>query len=218
MVDIFIQSNAVTTGAGLTGLVNNTAGLTAYYHRDTANASTVINLVSATLGTFTSSGFIVVDGTNMPGLYQIGIPNAALASGAKTVVIYLQGATSMMPCILEIELTAFDNQSATVTVGTNNDKTGYSIASGGIGSGAHAAAELNNIADAQLDRIMSAGTDSGGDNTTNRTVRQALRTSRNKVNITAGTMTVYKEDDSTASYTAAITTSAGNPITTVDPA
>jgi hypothetical protein len=45
-----------------------------------------------------------------------------------------------------------------VTVGTNNDKTGYSIAAGGIGSGAHAAAELNNIADGLLDRNMATGT------------------------------------------------------------
>lgn len=115
-----------------------------------------------------------------------------------------------------------------VTVGTNNDKTGYtastvsdktgySIATGGIGSGATAAAELNNIADGILDRVLSAGTDSGGNNTTARTVRQALRALRNKVNIAAGTMTVYKEDDTTSSWTSAITTTAGNPVTTSDP-
>lgn len=115
-----------------------------------------------------------------------------------------------------------------VTVGTNNDKTGYtastvsdktgySIASGGIGSGAHAAAELNNIADGVLDRVLSAGTDSGGNNTTARTVRQALRVLRNKASVTAGTLTVTKEDDTTTSWTAAIGTTAGNPISSVDP-
>lgn len=106
---------------------------------------------------------------------------------------------------------------AGVTVTTNNDKTGYSIASGGIGSGAHAAAELNNIADAFLDRNMGTGADSGTDSTSVRTPRQAFRAARNKVSIAAGTMTVTKEDDSTASWTAAISTTAGNPISTVDP-
>lgn len=104
-----------------------------------------------------------------------------------------------------------------VTVGTNNDKTGYSIASGGIGSGAHAAAELNAIADAMLDRNLATGTDSGTNSTTTRTVRQALRRLRNKEAISAGTGTVYKEDDSTSSWTYAATTAAGDPLSAVDP-
>ncbi|KKK75332.1 hypothetical protein LCGC14_2874770 [marine sediment metagenome] len=91
------------------------------------------------------------------------------------------------------------------------------VAVGGILDGSLVAAELNNIADGMLDRIMSVGTDSGGDNTTARTVRQALRVLRNKVSITGGTATITEEDDSTTSFTAAITTAAGNPITTIDP-
>lgn len=71
-------------------------------------------------------------------------------------------------------------------------------------------------ADALLDRDMSTGTDSGS--ATVRTVRQALRVLRNRVAIAAGTMTVYKENDSTASFTGAVTTAAGNPISEIDPA
>lgn len=94
---------------------------------------------------------------------------------------------------------------------------GVTVASGGIGSGAHAAAEMNALADAFLDRNMATGTDSGADNTTTRTVRQALRRLRNKEAIGAGTGTVYKENDSTASWTYAATTTAGNPLSAVDP-
>lgn len=72
------------------------------------------------------------------------------------------------------------------------------------------------VADAVLNRDMSTGTDSGS--TTVRTPRQALRALRNKVDIVAGTLTVTKEDDSTASWTAAVTTAAGDPIASVDPA
>lgn len=78
------------------------------------------------------------------------------------------------------------------------------------------AAANNAIADALLDRDMSTGVDSGS--TTVRTPRQALRMNRNKVAIAAGTMTVYKEDDATASHTGAVTTTAGNPVTAIDPA
>jgi hypothetical protein len=100
---------------------------------------------------------------------------------------------------------------------TNSDKTGYTLAAGGIPSGAHAAAELNAMADAFLDRNMATGTDSGTDSTAVRTVRQALRRMRNKEAIAAGTGTVYKEDDATTSFTYAATTAAGNPISAVDP-
>lgn len=78
------------------------------------------------------------------------------------------------------------------------------------------ATERNAIADAILNRDMSTGTDSGSDVV--RTVRQALRMNRNKVSISGGTLTVTKEDDTTASWTASVTTTAGDPITTIDPA
>lgn len=110
LVNIFVQNSSVTTGAGLTGLAFGTSGLTAYYLREGASASVQITLATMTLGTWATGGFIVADATNMPGVYQLGIPNAALASGAKAVVIYLQGATNMAPVVLEIELTAVDNQ------------------------------------------------------------------------------------------------------------
>ena len=61
---------------------------------------------------------------------------------------------------------------------------------------------------------MRAGTDSGS-----RTVRQALRFLRNKWAIVAGTLTVYKEDDVTESWTSTVETTAGaDPVTENDPA
>ena len=95
----------------MTGLTNSTSGLIAYYCIEGAGSSVVISLSAGTLGTWSSGGFIVVDGTNMPGVYELGIPNLALASG-KSVVVYLQGATNMAPLVLEIELTAVNNQDA----------------------------------------------------------------------------------------------------------
>lgn len=108
--------------------------------------------------------------------------------------------------------------SGTVTVGTNNDKTGYTASTVSDKTGyALTSGERNSVADAILDRDMSTGTDSGS--TTVRTARQALRALRNKVVISAGTATVYKEDDTASSWTAAVTTDASaNPITAVDPA
>lgn len=94
--------------------------------------------------------------------------------------------------------------------------TASKIATGAVDADALATDAVNEIADGVLDRNMGTGSDSGSP--TVRTVRQALRACRNRVNIAAGTATIYKEDDSTASWTAAVTTTAGNPISQVDPA
>ena len=109
---VFIQDSSSTTGAGLTGLAFNTASLVCYRARDDdGNAGgTAITLATATRGTWTSGGFVEKDATNMPGVYEFGIPNAALASGSKTCTIMFKGATNMAPLALEIELTAVNNQ------------------------------------------------------------------------------------------------------------
>jgi hypothetical protein len=72
-------------------------------------------------------------------------------------------------------------------------------------------AERAAIADKLLGRNLAGGADG------TRTVKDALRVLRNKVSIAAGTLTVTEEDDSTAAWTAAVTTAAGNPINSIDP-
>ena len=64
---------------------------------------------------------------------------------------------------------------------------------------------------------MATGTDSGSPSV--RTVRQALRFLRNKWSIAGTTLTVTKEDDATASWTATVSTDAAAiPIVGNDPA
>lgn len=90
------------------------------------------------------------------------------------------------------------------------------IAANAITAAATAADFGAEIADAILDRDMSTGTDSGS--TTVRTTRQALRAIRNKTTFAAGSLTVTKEDDSTTSWTAAVSTDAAAlPIVGIDP-
>ena len=159
-VMVFIADSSSTTGAGKTGLAFNSSGLKWYYWRgDTGNNPGVsVTPATATLGTFTSGGFKEIDATNLPGLYEIGIPDAAIASGSLSVAMMLHGVSGMAPLPLEIQLVAYDPENATtlgltnldaamssrlasasitlsggaVTVGTNNDKAGYALSSGGI--------------------------------------------------------------------------------------
>lgn len=92
---IAIGDTSSSTGAGLTGLVYNSAGLTAYYKRSNAASAVSISLANATLGAFTSGGFKEVSAANMPGQYEFGIPDAALAAGAEWVSLHFKGATNM---------------------------------------------------------------------------------------------------------------------------
>ncbi len=109
---ILIQDSSSTTGAGLTGLTSASTGLTAYYYRPGDSATTAITLTALSTPAidddYLSGGFIEIDSTNLPGLYRLDIPDAALASGVENVIVYLQGATNMAPCVLEIQLTSMD--------------------------------------------------------------------------------------------------------------
>ena len=106
---VFIQDTSVTDGSGLTGLVYNSSGLTAYYLPEGDASATQITLASMTVGTWASGGFKEVDATNMPGVYEIGLPNAVIdATSEGSVVVMLKGATNMAPVLMEIELDALD--------------------------------------------------------------------------------------------------------------
>ena len=112
---IFVADSSSTTGAGLANLVYNTASLVAYYFAGDLSNEVQITLATATLGTFASGGFVAVDNTNMPGWYEIGIPDAALDGGIECAIQF-RGAANMVPVNVYIELDAFDYQTATQPV------------------------------------------------------------------------------------------------------
>ncbi len=109
-INVWIQDSASTTGAGLAGLVFNSAGLTAYYAlpRAVPVAITLVTLAAAT-SAYASGGFVQIDAANMPGWYRLDLPDAAIASG-RFVNLYLKGATGMAPLPIEIALTGWDDQ------------------------------------------------------------------------------------------------------------
>jgi len=102
-----------TTGEGMTGIVFNSSGLNCFFWReDDGNVNaTSINLVgpSVVKGIYTSGGLLEKDSSGMPGLYEFGIPNEVLDTGANWVNIRLQGVINMMPVDIEIELDAVKN-------------------------------------------------------------------------------------------------------------
>ncbi len=109
-----IKDSSVTTGAGLTGLAFDTASLVAYYIRPGGSATAITLVTLAAITTAWSSGaFKEASSANMPGVYRLDIPDAALATGVNSVFIILKGAANMFPVEIAIDLVAYDPQSAT---------------------------------------------------------------------------------------------------------
>lgn len=128
---VFIQDSSSTTGAGLTGLVYNTSSLVAYYVRGLGNATAITLATQTVTGAFSSGGFVEVSSSNMPGLYRLDVPDAALAASADSVVLMLKGATNMAPLLLEIDLVAYDPADA-VRLGLTALPNAAAEASGGL--------------------------------------------------------------------------------------
>ncbi len=246
ILEVFIQDNTSTTGAGLTGLTNASSSLTCYYHINTAASAVAVSLVSMTVGTFTSSGFKEVDPTNMPGFYALCLPNAAYASGT-SVTACLKGFTTMVPLALEIELTQTNNQDA-VRGGMTALPAAVPGAAGGVfiaGSNAATTANITgnltgnvtgsvgsvagNITGNLLGTLTTTERNAIADANLNRDMSavvvtntrspiNALRVLRNKTDIAATLLTVYDETDATPVWTAALTlNSSAVPVTGVDP-
>lgn len=99
-----------TNGSALGNLTYNSSGLWAAYRRQGQTSWTSIPLVTTTLGNWTSGGF-VADG-NVTGLYELQVPDAAVAAGARWCAVVLAGAATMKPCLNDIEIDQVNYQDA----------------------------------------------------------------------------------------------------------
>ena len=93
-----VQFLSTTDGSNATALVFNTGSLAISYSRDNG-ANVTITLVTATLGTWVSGGFI----HRAAGVYDLYLPIAAAAAGAKSLTILATGlpaATVMLNVVI----------------------------------------------------------------------------------------------------------------------
>jgi hypothetical protein len=135
---ISVKDTTSGSGAGLTGLLYNTASLFAEWRREGDAAATAMTLVSGSLsGAFIPNGFIA-DGSR--GDYELSIPDAvcALAAGVTWAIVRLYGVTAMLDVKIEIELDRVNYQDG-VRFGLTALPNAAANASGGlpsIGAGA----------------------------------------------------------------------------------
>jgi hypothetical protein len=102
-IDVFLRDSSSATGAGLTGLVFNSSGLKAYYRKGATGSAVQITLATQTTGgAWTSGGFVAVDGTNLPGIYRLDLPDAMVDTEG-FVTLHIYGATNLQPTPLRID-------------------------------------------------------------------------------------------------------------------
>lgn len=110
MLSIFIKDSTQTYDKGLAGL--DITKVNAYYYKSGEYHDHRINLCVSEIGQYISGGFVEIDAENMPGLYQLQIPDEVVADDSATLAdnsVYLivkdSGANNVVPCFFEIQLT-----------------------------------------------------------------------------------------------------------------
>ena len=172
------------------------------------NVKNMNNVAATPITTIKAVQGLAVDGvittlTNLPAITANWLTAAGIAAGA------LDGKGNWNIGKTGYTLTAgtgLGNQTADIT-GSLSGSVGSVTAAVTLTSG-----ERNSVADALLGRNV------GGGSSTGRLVSEALYVLRNKTAISAGTLTVYGTDDTTPAFTATVATTAGDPISSIDPA
>lgn len=222
-----IKTQAVTAAAGVTfptsiaSPTNITAGTitTATNLTNAPTAGDFTATMKTSIGTAVSASAVASVTGNVGGnvvgsvasvVGAVGSVTGLTASNLDTTISSRASATNLavVAGYVDTEITDIQNRLPAALVGGRMDSSVGAMAV----SVALTAGERNSVADALLARNVAGGSSSG------RIVSEAFYTLRNKVAIAAGTMTVYGVDDTSAAFTAAVTTAAGNPISIIDPA
>lgn len=126
-----ILNSSVATGAGLTGLTFESAGLiigtiidneatTTAYTQAAGKIETIATLGEYAAPTATKCRFKEVDATNHPGIYEIQLADARFAvASAKSLIVSISGASNVADCDALIPLTQVDPYDATTGGMTN---------------------------------------------------------------------------------------------------
>lgn len=204
-VVVFIQDSSSVTGDGLTGLVWNTAGLTATFYRPGDAAHTAITLATlATLNAaYASGGFKEVSAALMPGVYRFDIPDAVFAAGVHNVNIMLQGAANMVNKPFEIQLITFDisRNTAALLAATQTQIDDIET------DAANAASDADDLLNTAIGEIATM-TDVPADPTIAQAVRLNYTYRRNQIQASASELRLHDDSD-TEILDATITEAAG---------
>jgi len=120
IIEIMLRSS--TTGMGATDLVHDSAGMTAYYIREGSTATQITLAHGAAGDPYSSGKFAEVSKANAPGVYQLHVPDAALATGAKACTIHVK-ATGIIDAKVRILIMGSDLRAAALAAANSSGTT-----------------------------------------------------------------------------------------------
>ena len=220
--DVWAAGTRTLTGSVTVGTNNDKTGysLTSAYDpaKTAAQAGDAMTLTAAydaakTAGDATAANQTTINNNILALPSASAIATAVWAAGTRTLSSFGTLVSDIATAVWSAgtrTLTAFG---FSVTASSVTDKTGYALTSDYDPAKTAAPTAAEN-ADKLLGRNIAGGSDGG------RTVTQALRPGRNKVDLVSvpGWMLVFEEDDTTESWRAQLTTNPNaEPITSVDP-
>lgn len=107
----YVDTGSISPSGALPSV--NTTGIQIVYKRRDQNVWTTVQPVAMTIGTWINGGLVELDAVKAPGMYQIGVPNAALAS-SEAVIVEVWGAVGVaLQTLAEYELVAYNPLDAT---------------------------------------------------------------------------------------------------------
>ena len=149
-IDILVLDSSSTVGAGLAGLVFNSASLACYYRKGATGSATALTLATQTVGgAHSDGGFVEIQATNMKGLYRLDLSDTMVAA-AGMLTIYLYGATNMAPVVAEIEVVNV-NKFDSVRYGMTALPNAAAEAAGGLYTRGTGAGQINQPANGLVD-------------------------------------------------------------------
>jgi hypothetical protein len=213
---------SVYTGGSTT---ESTAGVTLSVDYDSRTGLNDVAIDTSADGTFYSAGAdfeVVITTGTVDGVSVVGYVVGSFSLNARSALRpTTAGRTLDVSAGGEAGIDWANVGSPTTTVGlsgtTIKDVTDVETKLG-TPAGASIAADIADVPTANENADALLGRNIAGGSSTGRTVSTALYFLRNKWTVVAGVLTVYQVDDTTPSWTGAVTTDAGaNPITANDP-
>lgn len=209
--------------AGVT-VVTTASGVAGYAAPDWAAIrapTTTVNLSGTTIKTATD---VETDTADIQSRLPAALVSGRMDSSVGAIATGVDFSATMKASInteadtalSDVGLTSAVTGRIDVAVSTRLASAGYTAPLDAAGVRAAVGLAGAEVADAILARDLGSGTGAG--TLDERTVRSALRAIRNKWTVASGTHTVYKEDDTTTAWTAALSSSASaDPVTGSDP-
>lgn len=129
-VTIYVRLRDSTTGLAKTGLVYNSTGAVCSYVLPGAARAAITLATQTVTGAHSDGGFVEVDATNCKGLYRLDLPDAAVASGAYSLI--------------SIEFDGIIEETVIIPL-SNTPQTGDSFARLGAPAGASVSADIADL-------------------------------------------------------------------------